>query len=317
MRRLVNQRLENTKMKITPFKKYALLVAIFVTLSTLVAPALAAPTFTVTADYSFSQLSDLNSGLPLLTQHPSATTLRSGVTQTFNASVGGYLWNVTIVMWKYGPSANAVIGMQLQGTGNDLNADPNGTILETSTTTYNAFDLARDVQTNYTFQFSGTYTLQQYQAYALTVTIDSQTMQDADNHTRTGRDTSASTDEGYSGFFRDSAWDGPAEDGDLIYEVKVVNNFGGGGGTDYTFSTWDGTINSFINFMVPLIILLLPAILLMFLTRRTDKWLLIIGLAIGAGLGYYFGMVPLWLVFLVVIGLIGMAYQSVRGGGAE
>lgn len=94
-----------------------------------------------------------------------------------------------------------------------------------------------------------------------------------------------------------------------------------GGGEPYTppetadTSSWDTIITSFTGFMVPLVVTLTPAFLLVFLTGRVDKWLLLIGLAIGAGLGFYFGMVPLWLVFLITIGLIGMAYQSVRSGG--
>lgn len=79
--------------------------------------------------------------------------------------------------------------------------------------------------------------------------------------------------------------------------------------------TSDEFIAAFMQFIVPLLVILLPAILLVVFTRSTDKWILLIGLTIGIGLGYAFGLVPLWLVFLIVIGLIGMAYQSVRGGG--
>lgn len=88
-----------------------------------------------------------------------------------------------------------------------------------------------------------------------------------------------------------------------------------GGDSGYTWTTYDELIEDFVAFVVPVVIIFLPAILLCFITRRWDKWLILIGLAIGVGLGFYFGMVPLWLVFLVTIGLIGMAYQSVRGGG--
>lgn len=86
------------------------------------------------------------------------------------------------------------------------------------------------------------------------------------------------------------------------------------GGYDYTDQ--DSVINAVAGFLLPLILILLPPALLCLITRRVDKWLIIIGLTIGSALLYLFlGTQYLWLVFLIVIGLVGMAYQSVRGGG--
>lgn len=71
-----------------------------------------------------------------------------------------------------------------------------------------------------------------------------------------------------------------------------------------------------VDFLVPLLVMILPALLLWWLGGK-GKWPLLIGLAIGTSLGYMFitGF-PLWLVFLVAIGIIGMAYSDVSSGGS-
>lgn len=76
----------------------------------------------------------------------------------------------------------------------------------------------------------------------------------------------------------------------------------------------DGIITSLTGFLVPLLITLMPAFLLWFLGGR-GKWPMLIGLAIGTGLGYVFvAGFPVWLVFLVAVGIIGMAYSDVNSG---
>lgn len=113
------------------------------------------------------------------------------------------------------------------------------------------------------------------------------------------------------------AWSGYGAQ--LIHYVYTDDELGGG--DPYTPPGTSGTgnideiIEGLTSFMLPLVVLLLPAVLLMIFTRRTDKWLLLIGLAIGVGLGFYFNLVPVWLVFLVAVGLIGMAYSEVRRNG--
>lgn len=105
---------------------------------------------------------------------------------------------------------------------------------------------------------------------------------------------------------------------DMLFTVWGTTAYVGSGDTPggiWSGGSYDSLITAFVAFIVPLFVVLLPALLLIVITRKADKWIILIGLTIGAGLGYYFSMVPLWLVFLITIGLIGMAYQSVRGGG--
>lgn len=77
----------------------------------------------------------------------------------------------------------------------------------------------------------------------------------------------------------------------------------------------DGTIDDFtaavVNVLVPIIFLVFPAFLLgVFL--RGGKWGFMIGMMIGASLGFIFfaNYVPLWLVFAVFVGIAAMAWGS-------
>lgn len=77
----------------------------------------------------------------------------------------------------------------------------------------------------------------------------------------------------------------------------------------------DYLIEQFINFFIPLVIMLIPSFLLGYVCRMR-KWGYIIGLAIGSGLGYVFipGF-PVWLVFLISVGIIGFAYSEIKRNG--
>lgn len=80
-------------------------------------------------------------------------------------------------------------------------------------------------------------------------------------------------------------------------------------------STTEEVINTFTNYLIPLILFLLPALILGWITHW-QKWPILIGLAIGSGLTYLFlGANYLWLVVLVIIGVGAAAYQSTRGWG--
>lgn len=70
-------------------------------------------------------------------------------------------------------------------------------------------------------------------------------------------------------------------------------------------------------YIVALIVVLLPAGVLGVLFRF-GAWGFIIGLAIGAGLGFMLmpTIVPLWLVFVVVIGIVGMLLKNTVLGGS-
>lgn len=78
-----------------------------------------------------------------------------------------------------------------------------------------------------------------------------------------------------------------------------------GGGTDEEF------ISAVVNVLVPIIFLVFPAFLLG-VVLKGGKWGFMIGMMIGASLGFIFFSVyvPLWLVFAVFIGIAAMAWGS-------
>lgn len=110
--------------------------------------------------------------------------------------------------------------------------------------------------------------------------------------------------------------------GPLEPSIYAVIDSTEGGGTPAptatpTASSSDGVTNvidDFVGYLIPLILFLLPALILGYVSHW-QKWLILIGLAIGSGLVYLFlGAQYIWLVILVVIGIGASAYQSSRGG---
>lgn len=84
-------------------------------------------------------------------------------------------------------------------------------------------------------------------------------------------------------------------------------------GGSYDTTDTNLVINTFVGYLIPLLLFLIPALILGWLTRW-QKWPILIGLAIGSGLTYLFlGTQYVWLVLLVTIGIGASAYQSSRG----
>lgn len=84
-------------------------------------------------------------------------------------------------------------------------------------------------------------------------------------------------------------------------------------GPTYTITDSSALLSGFMEYIVPLIVILIPAFF-MAVPMKMGKWGFITGIAIGSGLGFAFFNVPAWVLFLITIGLVGMAYQSVKGG---
>lgn len=86
-------------------------------------------------------------------------------------------------------------------------------------------------------------------------------------------------------------------------------------GGSYQPTDTDTLINVFIGYLIPLILFLLPALILGWVTHWA-KWPILIGLAIGSGLTYLFlGTQYLWLVVMVIIGIASMSYSDFRSNG--
>lgn len=86
-----------------------------------------------------------------------------------------------------------------------------------------------------------------------------------------------------------------------------------------------GAISAIVNYLIALLVILLPAGILGVLFKF-GAWGFITGMAIGSGIGYLLlfdvngnHVVPLWLVFLIVIGTVGMLMKGYvgKGGGDD
>lgn len=222
------------------------------------------------------------------------------------SGTGRYLTKAAFYLKNGGVNTGKVRAILMTATANNGTRVENGSYLDVATinTTYRWVN----------FTFSGNYLLQDGVAYAIGLVNEGAT---------TGTTIAGGTaGDCYTKAGLSSAWTALGNGFNYMYQISTNDAEGENapgqlpteGSRDY--SNYDSMIEAFTGFMVPLILILLPPALLCFITRRVDKWLIIIGLTIGAALLYIFlGTQYLWLVFLVTIGLIGMAYQSVRGGG--
>lgn len=124
-------------MKITVFRKTSLLLLATVALFAAMMVAPASATIFVTAEYPFA---NVTGGNGMIRTHPSVDPGNSAWGENFNVTVTGYLASVQVVLTHEGAPVGT-IGCRIYGTGNSLTNQPNSTIIETSTTTYDAATL--------------------------------------------------------------------------------------------------------------------------------------------------------------------------------
>lgn len=174
--------------------------------------------------------------------------------------------------------------------------------------------LVESLDTSYqtvTFTFSGTYYLDSANDYGIAIRAIGQT-----GHYHIADEAGAGAADCFESVSAGAAFSYSTTDEPIHYfYTETEYGTGGSGGGDWSDTDISALIDNAMEFLVPLIVILLPAILFIIFFKRTDKWLILIGLAIGVGLGYYFFNIPIWLVFLIAIGLIGMAYSEVRRNG--
>lgn len=274
----------------------------------------------ITAQYAFVSASDWSS-TSWKVVHPSSSADFSAVDETFNSSYTGRLTLLRVGVGKASGTPSMHMTAYIYGCDNLLNANPNATILATSNTivvTPNSTYASTPKYDIVDFTFDGTYTLTAGTKYAWVVVVTS--VESAGTIGVAGKGSNQY--EGYSSVYYSSTWNGPYNDNDNAFEVYVDTDAVATPGPlptggSYDTSNTNAVINTLMGYLVPLLLWLLPAGFLGWLTHW-EKWPMLIGLAIGGGLCYLFlGTQYVWMVFIVTIGLIGMAYQSVRGGGAE
>lgn len=235
--------------------------------------------------------------------HPAAAASTSATAQEI-AGNNEYIQYVTMYLNNSGSDARLYAAVW----------NTSGTLKATSVTYIDTILVSTTVYQSYTWNFSdGGFNLTSGSSWWIGVYVSSGTISDVNNCYYSVRDGGSLQHTYYSSAWHDTALHALT----IVVQTtaETTPTLPTEGGYDWTGDT-DALLNSFMGFLIPLVLILLPAALLCAMARRVDKWLIIIGLTIGSALLYLFlGPQYLWLVFLVTIGLIGMAYQSVRGGG--
>lgn len=245
----------------------------------------------------------------------------SGSGQTFNATVGGYLWYVSVPLTRTG-SPVGYMKCAVYDVDNATSKPDDEDVLIAESTNLIPFDTVDSTGYEwFNFTFDGTDLLTAGGYYCFIVVVEDVTVGFIEGSKEMWLGASSldyATFDGYAHRFGLTiAWENYALN-HLRHYVYVSSTQGLGGSTEgsgWTTSETSELIGNAMEFLVPVVVIMLPAVLFVILFKRTDKWLILIGLAIGVGLGYYFFNIPIWLVFLVAIGLIGLAYSEVRRNG--
>lgn len=263
-------------------------------------------------------------GAGIYAGHPSLNSSLSGSGIVFNTTTTGYVYSVNVYLYHIN-DPDGFVGCRIGGVeGNlaDNTAKPNATIFSQSS------NLIQINQTttpaHYTFNFNASYQLVANTVYSVYL----YGVQDGHNGDTTHAllvyyDIEDDEDSQMAQFHNGGWFSGADMVGSyngsyrmIIYGVAdMVNASSSPPATPPPGSTGTNElIDTFVDYLIPLILFLLPALILGWLTHW-EKWPILIGLAIGAGLTYLFmGTEYLWLVILVVIGIGASAYQSSRGG---
>lgn len=278
-----------------------------------------AKAFTVTLSYDGVVNSNTSWNLAHLPDSDDAAL--SHAAEIFQATEPGYLHSIFTVTQAYNGYIQGTLTCELRGlTGTyGSTAVPNSTVYATATLVTDAW-LYNSAQT-VIFEFDRTYYLEDNTQYSIVWYLsENRGTLDATHYMRiNGDNTNAKA--GNAARFYNGAWE--AQNSSEAYAKVYVTSEAGDipatpgplptGGLDVDTSDADAVMNALIGYGVPVVVMLLPTIFIWLIGGR-GKWPMLIGIAIGAGIGFVFGLVPIWLVFLIAIGEIGLAYSDVTSG---
>lgn len=249
------------------------------------------------------------------TTHPSGIASPSGVAVIFNASQTGYLTSIDWSFWKTGyPTGTLICYLSLASVNaTDGTAVPTGSFIEQSNNR-SVSDVTWGQSGWLSFSFSQTVLLTQYQVYAVYVVAYSYSGVTLINDYWSAAGESGAT-------YHNGGWDPSAA---LDFSIRIYGNTESLGGTPtpYPSSTTGSVyptsegISAITGYLIALFIILLPAGLMYWFKLRSVGFM-ITGLAIGAGLGYLTmpATVPLWLLFVMIMGIVGNFFRGAISGG--
>ena len=103
--------------------------------------------------------------------HPSATTVRSAIAQSFTGN-GGNLYTIGVKVKKVGSPTFTLTAYLYAHSGTfGTSSVPTGAVLKTSTNTFSESDISSDIQDWIFFTFDGAYTLTAATKYVLVIAI--------------------------------------------------------------------------------------------------------------------------------------------------
>lgn len=241
----------------------------------------------------------------------------ASVGNNFNVDTSGYVTQISVDLMSVG-SPVGYIGMMIfsQNYGIDYPYNSSSVWLETSTDVYPLASMPA-VQTEYTFTFNQTTLLSAGNFYSFMVYTKNATIIDGTNRWRVWYRGSGST---YGAYYY--YWDNPDtqfnySSGGATLKFEVMANVesasAGSSSEEYWWS--DETVGTFAELIVMIVIVLIPSALLG-KVFKLGFYGYIIGMCIGAAMGYLFfpSIVPIWLVFAIIVGLAALIIFGKRGG---
>lgn len=253
--------------------------------------------------------------------HPSTGIYFSAYGEMFTSDYTCYLTNASFSIGKSSNPTGTLIA-KLYAYQNGVigeSAYPSGTVLATSATV-NAAELST-TRTVWTFTFDGTYQLQSGTVYGIVLEAHS-TGFTGTNHVDIGYMVTGLNSSMNMVSYVDSGWEASATND--LYFVINADTEQPAPTTTPTPTTANPTAdpqiteftNNMIDFIVPLCLLLLPAIVGAWALGKSGaaKWGFIAGLNVGAILSYlYLDAFGIWAIIIIVIVDVVMIFSSSRG----
>lgn len=233
------------------------------------------------------------------------------VAQTLSFATPGYVTSVTFQLKKVG-SPVAFVGC---GISNET-LTGGTTTFRTNSTTFVQVSTLTGVYQNVTFTFGQDYLIDDaVGVWSIILFWKNTTTIDGSNYIQVSANSAGAYAGGnYKGFVSGSWSDVPTWD--LPFQVMAnVDAYEEPVTPPEIDPIWDdANVTQLAIYAVALGIILLPLGLLMALRLPLNPFMILIAIGLGAGLGWVLmpTVVPLWLVFVVVIGLIGLAYYTMR-----
>lgn len=240
-------------------------------------------------------------------------SLKEGVGQSITPTTSLFLSSAKFSIQRIGSPTGSLTARLLN--------ESDKTILENSTTSIGTDEIGILAHDWYEFSFSETYNLTTTSTYLVMLYLETgYSGFSSSNYIDVAFDTSSGAPNGPGQGYRYTTI--PSWQTDSLFDcAHYIYGSDGPAATPAptTYPTIDpnadadAIMNSLIDYAIPVVVTLLPVLFIWLLGGR-GKWPMLIGVTIGVGVGYVFGLVPVWLVFLVSIAIVGMAYQSVRSG---